>query len=41
MIKNKSKIVLEVIKEVEKLKKQKIKPMSKNDLNDFFENAKN
>ena len=34
-------IILEVIATVDKLKKQKIKPMSKNDLNNFFENSKN
>lgn len=33
-------VVLEVIAEVEKMKKQKLKPMSKNELNKFFENAK-
>lgn len=31
-------VILEVIAEVEKMKKQK--PMSKNELNKFFENAK-
>jgi hypothetical protein len=31
-------VILEVISEVEKLKTQKIKPMSKNDLNSFFKN---
>ncbi|HRS43050.1 MAG TPA: DUF2683 family protein [Candidatus Diapherotrites archaeon] len=33
-------VILEVIAEVEKMKKQKQKPMSKSELNMFFENAK-
>jgi hypothetical protein len=33
-------IILEVISEVEKLKKQKTKPLSKNDLNKFFKDIK-
>lgn len=33
-------IVAEVIAEVEKIKKQKLKSMSKSELNKFFENAK-
>ncbi|MFA5746154.1 MAG: hypothetical protein WCX82_04740 [archaeon] len=33
-------LVLEVIAEVEKMKKQKLKPMSKNELNKFFESCK-
>ncbi len=33
-------VILEVIAEVEKMKKQKQKPMSKSELNKFFENAK-
>ena len=33
-------VILEVIAEVEKLKKQKTKPMSKDDLNIFFKNLK-
>lgn len=33
-------VILEVIDEVNKLKKQKIKPMSKKDLNKFFESVR-
>lgn len=33
-------VILEVIAEVEKMKMQKQKPMSKSELNMFFENAK-
>lgn len=36
----KEEVILEVIKEVEKLKKQKTKKMSKSDLNSFFKNIK-
>ncbi|MCK9293387.1 MAG: hypothetical protein WCY27_03990 [archaeon] len=36
----KEEIILEVIDEVNKLKKQKIKPMSKKDLNNFFESVR-
>jgi hypothetical protein len=37
----KEEIILEVITEVDKLKKQKIKSMSKDDLNKLFANSKN
>lgn len=36
----KEEIILEVIDEVNKLKKQKIWPMSKKDLNNFFESVR-